>query len=663
MPALQEGDGDMRLSVFGPQIGFAILLSCVSHPAQGQTGAPGGEWRTYGGDLASTRYAPLDEITADNFSSLELGWRFNQDELGPRRATPLMVGGVLYFTGAAGRPAVAVDAATGRLLWSHRVDEGERARAAPIPASRGLAYWSDGNEARILYVTLGYQLVALDAARGEPILSFGRDGIVDLKRGMDQEIDLLTGDVGLTAAPIVVGDVIVIGAMHAPGAAPRSRTNVKGHVRGYDVRTGERLWIFHTIPLAGEFGNETWLDDSWSYTGHTGVWAQMSADAELGLVYLPVELPTGDYYGGHRPGDNLFSESIVAVDARSGERRWHYQLVHHGLWDFDIPCAPILADITVAGRPVKALAQPTKQGWLYVLDRVTGEPVWPIEERPVPAGEVPGERYSPTQPFVTRPPAFERQGVTPADLIDFTPEIEAAAAKLASRYAFGPLFSPPILSRAEGPLAVLMLPYEQGGANWPGGSYDPETHVLYVFSSTNIGSRGLLPADPDLTDVAYVSGNVESGPAPIGAGGGGALTVDGLPLVKPPWGRITAFDLDEGAMVWQVAHGETPDEVRNHPLLEGVAITRTGRPGRVATLVTPTLLIAAEAGVFTAPSGERGALLRAYDKATGEDVGSVLVPGPVTGSPMTYVADGRQYIALASRGELLAYRLPAVGQQ
>ena len=663
MPALQQGDGDMRLSVFGPLIGLAILLSCVAHPAQGQTGAPGGEWRTYGGDLASTRYAPLDEITADNFSSLELAWRFDQDELGPRRATPLMVGGVLYFTGAAGRPAVAVEAETGRLLWSHRVDEGERARAAPIPASRGLAYWSDGNEARILYVTLGYQLVALDAASGEPILSFGRGGIVDLKRGMDQEIDPLTGDVGLTAAPIVVGDVIVIGAMHAPGAAPRSRTNVKGHVRGYDVRTGERLWIFHTIPLAGEFGNETWLDDSWTYTGHTGVWAQMSADPELGLVYLPVELPTGDYYGGHRPGDNLFSESIVAVDARSGERRWHYQLVHHGLWDFDIPCAPILADITVDGRPVKALAQPTKQGWLYVLDRVTGEPVWPIEERPVPGGYVPGERYSPTQPFVTRPPAFERQGVTPADLIDFTPEIEAAAEKLASRYAFGPLFSPPILSRAEGPLAVLMLPYEQGGANWPGGSFDPETHVLYVFSSTNIGSRGLVPADPDLTDVAYVSGNVESGPAPIGAGGGGALTVEGLPLVKPPWGRITAFDLDEGAIVWQIAHGETPDEVRNHPLLEGVAITRTGRPGRVATLVTSTLLIAAEAGVFSAPSGERGALLRAYDKATGEDVGSVLVPGPVTGSPMTYVVDGRQYIALASRGELLAYRLPAAGQQ
>ena len=638
---------------------LAVLLLCAALPAQAQTGAPNGEWPTYGGDLASTRYAPLTEITAGNFDTLELAWRFDQDGLGPRRATPLMVGGVLYFTGAAGRPAVAVDAATGRLLWSHHLDEGDRARAAPIPLSRGLAYWSDGSEARILYVTLGYQLVALDAATGQPIPAFGDRGIVDLKRNMDQTIDPVSGEVGLTAAPIVVGDVVVIGAMHGAGAAPPSRRNVKGYVRGYDVRTGERLWIFHTIPLPGEVGNETWLNDSWRHAGNAGVWTQMSADAELGLVYLPVEMPTGDYYGGHRPGANLFSESLVAVDVRTGERRWHFQLVHHGLWDFDIPCAPILADITVDGRPIRALAQPSKQGWLYVLDRVTGEPVWPIEERPVPRGDVPGEWYSPTQPFVTRPPAFERQGVTPADLIDLTPEIAAAARELAARYAFGPLFSPPILSRPGGPLAVLMLPYEQGGANWPGGALDPETNRLYLFSSTNIGSRGLVPPDPDASDMAYVSGNVESGPAPVGAGGGGALTVEGLPLVRPPWGRITAFDLDAGTIAWQIPHGTAPDEVRDHPLLAGVELPRTGRAGRAATLVTRTLLIAAEAGVVTGAGGEPGTMLRAYDKATGREVGAVPVPGPVTGSPMTYVANGRQHIALASRGALLAYRLPA----
>ena len=316
---------------------LAALLLCAALPAQAQTGAPRGEWPTYGGDLASTRYAPLTEIDAGNFDTLELAWRFDRDGLGPRRATPLMVGGVLYFTGAAGRPAVAVDAATGRLLWSHQLDEGDRARAAPIPLSRGLAYWSDGSEARILYVTLGYRLVALDAATGRPIPAFGDGGIVDLKRNMDQTIDPVRGEVGLTAAPIVVGDVVVIGAMHGAGAAPPSRRNVKGYVRGYDVRTGERLWIFHTIPLPGEFGNETWLNDSWRHAGNAGVWTQMSADPELGLVYLPVEMPTGDYYGGHRPGANLFSESLVAVDARTGERRWHFQLVHHGLWDFDIP--------------------------------------------------------------------------------------------------------------------------------------------------------------------------------------------------------------------------------------------------------------------------------------------------------------------------------------
>ena len=638
---------------------LAALLLCAALPAQAQTGAPRGEWPTYGGDLASTRYAPLTEIAAGNFDTLELAWRFDQDGLGPRRATPLMVGGVLYFTGAAGRPAVAVDAATGRLLWSHHLDEGARARAAPIPLSRGLAYWSDRSEARILYVTLGYQLVALDAATGQPIPAFGDGGIVDLKRNMDQTIDPVSGEVGLTAAPIVVGDVVVIGAMHGAGAAPPSRRNVKGHVRGYDVRTGERLWIFHTIPLPGEVGNETWLDDSWRHAGNAGVWTQMSADPELGLVYLPVEMPTGDYYGGHRPGANLFSESLVAVDVRTGERRWHFQLVHHGLWDFDIPCAPILADITVDGRPLRALAQPSKQGWLYVLDRVTGEPVWPIEERPVPQGDVPGEWYSPTQPFVTRPPAFERQGVTPADLIDLTPEIAAAARELASRYAFGPLFSPPILSRPDGPLAVLMLPYEQGGANWPGGALDPETNRLYLFSSTNIGSRGLVPPDPGESDMAYVSGNVESGPAPVGAGGGGALTVEGLPLVRPPWGRITAFDLDAGTIAWQIPHGTTSDEVRGHPLLAGVEISPTGRAGRAATLVTGTLLIAAEAGAVAGPAGEPGTMLRAYDKATGREVGAVPVPGPVTGSPMTYVVNGRQHIALASRGALLAYRLPA----
>ena len=365
--------------------------------ARGQSGTLNGEWRTYGGDLASTRYSPLDQINAGNFDKLEVAWRFRTESLGPRvennlQATPLMVGGKLYLTAGTRRAAVSLDAATGEMRWMHSIDEGPRGAAAPRQLSgRGLAYWSDANEERILYVTPGYQLVALDAKTGLRIPGFGKDGIVDLKQELDQQVDLVNGEIGLHSAPVIARDVIIIGAAHLAGGAPRSKSNVKGYIRGYDVRTGKRLWIFHTIPRPGEFGNDTWLNDSWSYTGNAGVWAQMSVDEELGIVYMPVELPTGDYYGGHRPGNGLFGESVVAVDLRTGQRKWHYQLVHHGLWDFDIPCAPILMDLVVDGKPVKAVGQPTKQNWVYVFDRVTGQPIWPIVERPVEKGEVPGE--------------------------------------------------------------------------------------------------------------------------------------------------------------------------------------------------------------------------------------------------------------------------------
>ena len=359
----------------------AAGLVAVSMAAQQR--APDWEWRTYGADLASSRYAPLDQITRDNFSDLEVAWRLKTDNLGPRpefnfQSTPLMVGGVLYTTAGSRRAVVALDAATGEMLWMHREDEGMRGQEAPRQLSgRGLAYWSDGTDERILYVTPGYYLIALDARTGARIPSFGEGGEVDLKLEMDQEMDPVTGDVGLHAAPVVAGDVIVIGAAHTEGSRPVSRRNDKGYVRGYDVRTGKRLWIFHTIPMPGEYGHETWLDGSQEYTGNTGVWAQMSVDEELGLVYLPVEMPTGDYYGGHRPGDNLFGSSIVAVDLKTGERRWHYQLVHHDIWDWDVPCAPILADVMIDGRLRRIAAQPSKQGWVYVFDRATGEPIWP----------------------------------------------------------------------------------------------------------------------------------------------------------------------------------------------------------------------------------------------------------------------------------------------
>ncbi len=513
----------------------------------------------------------------------------------------------------------------------------------------------------------------------------------------DQAVDPIKGEIGLHATPIVAGNTVIIGAAHMSGSVPRSMVNDKGYIRGFDVRTGKRLWIFHTIPQSGEFGRNTWEKDSAVYSGNTGVWGQISVDEELGMAYLPVEQPTGDYYGGHRPGNNLFGESIVAVDLKTGERKWHYQLVHHGIWDFDIPCAPILADITVNGRRVKALAQPTKQAFLYVFDRVTGQPIWPIEERPVEAGDVPGEWYSPTQPFPLdahgKPFAYDRNGFSRDDLIDFTPELRAEGEKVISKYKIGPIFTPPVVSRVNGPLGTLSLAINGGGTVWAGGSYDPETHILYVYSRKSPSSLGLVKPDPTKNDMNYVLGSALTGARatnPMGAasgrpviiiappaadappqaegagaggeGGGPGLTVQGLPIAKPPYGSISAISLDKGEILWQIAHGDTPDGVRNHPALKGLTIPRTGQAGIVGTLVTKTLIIAGEPQPTTA-GHPRGALLRAYDKATGKDAGAVLMPAQQTGSPMTYMLNGKQYIVIAIGGgnypgELMAFRLP-----
>jgi quinoprotein glucose dehydrogenase len=663
----------------------ACLFLLAPAFANAQSGARNGEWRSYGADTGNTRYSPLDQINAANFNNLQIAWRFKTDSLGPRpesqfEGTPLMVHGVVYSTAGSRRAVVALDGATGEMLWMHSENEGTRGSNAPRQLSgRGLAYWTDNREERILYVTPGYRLIALDAKTGTPVAGFGKNGAVDLKLDDDQEIDSLSGEIGLHSTPAVAKDVVIVGAAHRSGGVPRSYKNVKGYVRGFDVRTGKRLWIFHTIPRPGEFGIDTWLNDSWAYTGNTGVWGQISVDEDLNTVYLPVELPTGDYYGAHRPGNNLFGETLVAVDLHTGQRKWHYQLVHHGIWDMDIPCAPILTDITVNGRTIKAVAQPTKQGILYVFDRVTGQPVWPIEERPVEKGDVPGEWYSPTQPFPTKPPAYERTGVSIDDLIDFTPELRAQAEAVASRYKMGPIFTPPVVSRLPGPLATLSR--AQAGTNWFGGSFDPETHTVYVYSSGAIGSYGLVPpTNSSMSDMEYVQGTASAGARTTGgagssAGGGrtgeaagadpptGGLTVQGLPLGKPPYGRISAIDLDKGEIRWQIAHGETPDNVRNHPALKGVNIPRTGRPGMIGTLVTKTLVIAGEGGFATQPSGQRGALLRAYDKTTGKDAGAVYMPAPQSGSPMTYMLNGKQYIVIAVSGgaysgELLAFRLP-----
>ena len=645
------------------------LLSLNVVGAVAQTGTVDGEWTSYAGDLGSTRYAPLAQINGDNFADLEVAWQFDPGNLGPYpdnnyQATPLMIGGVLYTTAGTRRNVVALDAATGEVLWLYRIDEGERAEGAIRRMSaRGVAYWTDGgDDERIFFVTIGYQLVALDARTGHLIPSFGTEGIVDLKQDADQEIDPLTGEIGWNSAPIIGRDVVLIGAAHRSGGAPPSRRNIKGYIRGFDVRTGERKWIFHTVPQVGELGYDTWQNGSAEYTGNTGVWTTFSVDEELGIAYLPIEIPTGDYFGAHRPGENLFGESLVALDLETGERLWHFQFVHHPLWDYDVPAPPILVDINVDGREIKAAAQPTKQGWVYVFDRLTGNPVWDIEERRVPAGNVPGEWYSPTQPFPSKPPPFERQGFELSEIIDLTPELRTEALEIVSQYRTGPVFTPPIVRGEDGLQGTLFI---ANGANWPGGSYDPETGIMYLYSQSQLRLIGLTnDHDPQRSDMAYLA-----------SGGGFPLEVQCLPLIKPPWGRITAIDLNEGEIVWQVAHGETPEFVQNHPALQGVELARTGRianaggsSGGIGTLVTQTLVIRGEGGtadgrVYGPPAPGRGAKLFAYDKGTGEELGAIGIPAMQTGSPMTYMLQGKQYLVLAvgggsDPGQLIALTLP-----
>ncbi len=692
--ALASGLGLVALAV-------VVMDSGVTLPAQGTPPSTSeGEWPSYHGSNRNHHYSPLAQVTAANFNSLEVAWRLKTDNFGNRpefklEGTPLMVGGVVYTTAGTRRAVVAIDAGTGEVRWVHGEPEGPRGAAAPRQLSgRGVSYWTDGRPAnrdeRIIYVTPGFQLVALNARTGSRIPSFGKDGAVDLKAaavfGTGQPIDLVSGEIGLHATPAIANGVVLVGSAFREGHTPRTHNNTKGLVQAFDVRTGRRLWNFHTIPRPGEFGNDSWQENSWAFNGNTGVWNQMAVDEELGLVYLPVETPTSDFYGGRRPGNNLFAESLVAVDLKTGVRKWHFQLVHHPLWNMDISSAPILEDITVNGRAIKAVSIMGKQAMVYVFDRATGQPVWPIEERPVPQGDVPGETYSPTQPFPIKPPAYDHQGVTTDGLIDFTPELRAEAVKLMSRYRMGPIFTPPVLSKAEGPLASFR---SSGGTNWPGGAYDPEAQVLYAPSYTSLVPIGLMPTpSKEFSDLPYVLGNALTGvryitgpgenagadaPPPgtgtaregLGGDGGGAAapTPQGLPYLKPPYGRITAIDLTRGELLWQIAHGETPDFVRNHSALKGVTIPRTGQAGAFGVLITKTLVIAGEPQATTMPGRQRGAMLRAYDKTTGSEVGAVYMPAQQSGSPMTYLLNGRQFIIVAVSGgaysgEYIAFALP-----
>jgi len=669
-----------------------IALSSAVIAAQGST--RNGEWPHWGGDLSNAKYSPLDQINQDNVKTLRIAWRWKADNYGQRpdrnfEVTPLMVNGVLYLTAGSRRDVVAVDAATGETLWMYRYDEGHRGDVAPRRNSgRGVEYWSspDHRDTRIITITPGFHLVALDARTGVPVPTFGKNGVIDLYDDFDQPIPK-DGTIGSSSPPMVIKDVIVAGNALQGGGAPPTKYNTKGYIRGWDVRTGKRLWTFHTIPQPGEVGNETWQNDSWAYTGNTGAWAPLSADEDLGYVYLPVEAPTGDFFGGQRPGSNLFSDSLVCLDAKTGKRVWHFQFVHHDMWDYDTASPPNLVNITVGGRPIKAVAQATKQGFLYVFDRVTGQPVWPIEEKPVPHGDTPTEWYSPTQPIPTRPAPFDRQGVSENDLIDFTPELKAEALQIAQRYRMGPLFTPHAVGKG-----TLQLPGSQGSALWQGASWDPETDMLYVPSVTNM-SVWQLVAGSTRSEMAYIvsdpvsGGSDDEGPANRGSGAaraggarGGAgrgapqlgpgVTIgpwgigpQGLPLLKPPYGRITAYDMNSGDIVFQVANGDTYDWMKTHPALKGIDIPKTGRGDEGGILVTKTLLFAGQGCGLFRKGGGGGNAFYSYDKKTGAVVGDFTLPASSCGSPMTYMMNGKQYIAVSvgsttSPAELIALTLP-----
>ncbi len=622
------------------------------------------EWLNNRGDLGSTSYSPLDQINRDNVRSLRIAWRWKSDNFGPTpefyfRATPLMADGMLYTTAGIRRTVVAIDATTGETIWMYRLDEGARGNSAPRRSSgRGVSYWRSANAAepsRVVTISPGFQLIALDARTGQVIPAFGDRGMVDLKQGLPRVTDLVKSSVGSSSPPVIVGDVIVVGVAFSAGGAPPSKEAIPGYVRGYDIHTGALKWTFHTIPQAGEFGNDTWLDGSSEYTGNTGVWTPFTADAARGYVYLPVEAATGDFYGGHRHGDNLFSDALVCLDASTGKRVWHFQILHHDIWDYDLPAPPVLLDITVAGKKIPAVAQVTKFGLTFVFNRITGKPVWPIKELPVPQTDVPGEQTAATQPVPTKPAPFEPQGLKAEDLIDFTPEIRQQAQEIVSHYRFGAMFLPPSVVVPGGNQGTLIRPNLSGGANWQGAAADPETGMLYVSSLSTVGPIGLRQ-DPKISNMRYIGTYGEG--FPNGSLGGPF----GLPLVKPPWGRITAINLNSGDHAWMVPNTDTPEWARNNPALAGITLPRTGSFDQAGLLVTKTLLFAGEGSGLWRPGGG-GNKLRAHDKATGAILHELTLPANQSGIPMTYEVDGRQYIVVAVGakglpGELVALTLP-----
>jgi quinoprotein glucose dehydrogenase len=640
--------------VFAFLLSTAFALMAWKVEAQNQKAKTGpsvaaksGEWRYLNSDPLSTRYSPLEQINKHNFKDLKVAWRWKAG-IGPAppslggtaqsngdpvlamyrsEATPIMVGGVLYESAGGQRVVAAIDAVTGKQLWLWEgMDEGGRDRKAPRRnAGRGVAYWTDGREERIFVITTGFYLVALDAKTGVPVKSFGTSGAVDLMKELHVDFDHVSR-IGNSSPPMVYRDTVIVPPALEEGFTPDMMRNTPGYVMAFDARTGKQKWSFHTVPKEGEPGAETWEGKSNLYTGNTGVWAPISVDPELGRAYLPVESPTDDYYGGHRLGSDLFGNSVVCVDLETGKRIWHYQITHHDIWNYDLPSAPALVNMKIQGRPVKALVQLTKQGYAYVLDRVTGKPVWPIEERPVAPSDVPGEVAWPTQPHPTKPAAYEPQGYVENDLIDFTPGLRTEAIRIARQYRLGPLFTPPSEIKEGGTKGSWYNPGGTGGSLWQGGGFDPDTSYFYIPSKTGPGII-TVRNDPK-SDLKFSRGP-----------GGADLSVQGLPIMKPPYSRITALDLNTGDFAWVVPLGTTPARVSQNSALQGINLPNTGGIALQATLlVTKTLLVAGE-GWGGAP------VVRAYDKKTGAVLGEVKIPGMMGSMPMTYMVNSKQYIA------------------